>query len=205
MKPLLLSFVMMMLVGLVQAEESQEVDFQPRTKAASFANMSGFFVSREHGFIAKFHGKVEAMVIETAIGSLISYGSFDEGKLLLYQINVHDITAYRKLNASSVDLIKRLIKSNFDEYCIESEAKQIRSAWSKLTSWPAIEFSCSHYGFLSEGVTSYKRGYAFLRGSKFYKVTVHGLQSNQDLIDASLRFMASLSFPDDQTLKAIEE
>lgn len=163
------------------------------------------FVSREHGFIVKFPGRVEALKMENTLGPLTNYSSADEEKLLIYQINVHDLVANRDLKAPSEDLIRQLTKSNFDAYCKESKAGQITSQWSKVTKWPTIEFSCTEDGFFRKGFISYKRGYAFLHGSKYYKITVRGLESNQALIDASLRFMASFSFADSATIKEAQQ
>lgn len=165
----------------------------------------GVFVSREHGFIAKFPAKVEVMKMENALGPLTGFSSADEDKLQIYQLNVHDVIANRNLKEPSTDLIRRLVKSNFDAYCKESEASNVKWQWSTVFDWPTIEFSCSHEGFFREGVKSYKKGYVFLRGSKYYKVTVHGLEANKDLGDAALRFVASLAFPDEATLKEAEQ
>ena len=110
----------------------------------------------------------------------------------------------RELKSPSDDLIRKLTKSNFDAYCKESKAGQVTSQWSKVANWPTIEFSCTEDGFFRKGFISYKRGYAFLHGSKYYKITVRGLESNQALIDASLRFMASFAFADSATLKEAE-
>ena len=163
-----------------------------------------FFVSQEHGFLARFPGKVETLKMENTIGPLTNYSSADEEKLLIYQINIHDIVANRELKAPSNDLVRQLTKSNFDAYCKESKAGQVKSQWSKVANWPAIEFSCTEDGFFRKGFISHARGYAFLHGSKYYKITVRGLESNQALIDASLGFMASFSFADSATLKEAE-
>ena len=165
----------------------------------------GVFVSREHGFIAKFPAKVEVMKIENALGPLTGYSSADEDKSLIYQLNVHDVIANRNLKEPSTDLIRRLVRSNFEAYCKESEASNVKWEWSTVFDWPTIEFSCSHEGFFREGVKSYKKGYVFLRGSRYYKVTVHGLEANKNLGDAALRFVASLAFPDEATLKVAEQ
>lgn len=164
-----------------------------------------FFVSREHGFIAKFPGKVETLKMDNALGSLTNYSSADENNLLIYQINVHDIVANREFKSLSEELIRQLTKSNFDAYCKESKAGQIKLQWSKVANWPTIEFSCTEDGFFRKGFISHKSGYAFLHGSKYYKITVRGLESNQALIDASLRFMASFAFADSTTLKEAEQ
>ena len=187
--------------GKLLAAKSLQIAFK---MAIPKKNEPGLYISREQGFIAKFPAEVEVANMENVSGPLTGFVSADEDKLLIYQINIHDVIANRELKSPSDDVIRRLVKANFDAYCKESEALNVEWQWSDASEWPAIEFSCSHKGIFGEGVTSYKKGYAFLRGSKYYKVTIQGLAANKVLEDATLRFYSSLSFPDAATLKAAE-
>jgi len=163
------------------------------------------YVSREHGFLAQFPAEVEIMRMQNPLGPLTGYVSADEDNALIYQIVIMDVEANKALKNPVEDQIRKLVKSNFDSYCKESEAIAVESKWSEVSAWAMIEFSCTHNGFLGDGIISYKRGYSFLHGSKYYRLTVHGIEQNKALKDASLRFLASFSFADDKTLKEAEQ
>ena len=155
------------------------------------------FASKEFGFMAIFPNKPEAIPAKNTLGDalIVSAAIVEEEppKVLLYQINVHKISAMKEIPKFDEKVTLELLEKNLKPYITEGGGKKLKFSKSRLSAWPALEFYCVHDDFFREGIISYKRGYTFLIKDTYYKIVVHSLEDNQELKDATTKLFASFS------------
>lgn len=165
---------------------------------------SELYSEKKLGFLAIFPSTPESIEISNTLGPISTFMAFDETKELIYHITAHKILSFSSLTKVTDDENMEIVKTNFDEYIKENSAKDVKSAWSKISAWPAIEFSCTRVGHFEEGVTSYQRGFRFMQKGTFFSASVHGFDPNKDLQQDALAFFATFSFAGAEILNAAE-
>ena len=172
------------------------------------AGNSDIYISKEFGFMAMFPAKVEVMSMKSGLGPVAAITSMDfseeKGRLFVYQIIAHRITKMKNSPAESEEETYKLIQNCLDTAITEGGGYDYVSEKSRVSSWPAIKFKCTHNGLVQKGVTSYKHGFIFLIRDTYYTVMVHGIKDNKELEDLSFKFFGTFSLLNAETLKEIE-
>jgi|GEM_PF-5196605 len=159
-------------------------------------------ISKDFEFAINFPVATESMRIDHPLGPIISYVGVDEQKIIIYQVQAQKAKFLNDLESPSQEKLKKLNLSHFEGYIKESEGLNVKWKWMPASDWPMIEFSCEQIGFIQEGLRSYKKGYSFIKNGKIFKLTVDGVQPNQDLDPIATKFMASFFIPDKAMIDA---
>lgn len=163
------------------------------------------FVSKQFGFFALFPAEPEATTLKSGMGDnlAVAAGVAEEEppKVMFYQIMAGQVAGMKQMpDFGRVENLK-LAKKNLEAFLTEGKCTNLEFSESETASWPAIEFSCAQEGLFKAGIVTYKRGYAFLIKDTYYKIMVSSLEDNKELKDEALKFFASFSFADAQTIE----
>ena len=104
----------------------------------------------------------------------------DEESVIL-TINAQKMLAFTDLAEKSPpkEVIKSLIKKNFDSYANASGLKNIKSVWLKDTAFPVLQNTFVESDLFAKGVSSHEASYWMLVGDTFYRVVAKGLEKEK--------------------------
>ena len=167
------------------------------------------YTSKKFGFAAMFPGETEAIPVKNAMGEMfvVSSAVVEEKppKILIYQINLHKVTAMKDMPTFEDKTVYDLLEKNLKPYVTNGGGDQLKFERSKLSAWPALKFSCRHSDFFRKGVISYKHGFSILIKDTYYKIVVHSLEDNEELEAAALQLFASFTLLTPEQIELLKE
>jgi hypothetical protein len=168
-------------------------------------NAGEIFVSKKYGFFAQFPARPDANTLKSGLGDNLAVAAAvveeEPPKVLFFQIMAGNVAGMKVMPEFGREENLNLAKKNLEAFLTEGKCTNAKIWESGVSSWPAIEFSCKQDGLFKVGVTSFKRGYAFLIKDTYYKVMVSSLEDNKELKDQALKFFAGFSFADAKTIE----
>lgn len=161
------------------------------------------FSSEEFRVIATLPKEVHTSKAQHANGTIGSFKAFDNANSAFYMLSVFQVTAFMAQPADSKLDWSKLLATHFRSWSggHSPRPNTIVETPGRWNESPAIRFSYTTDGFVSDGVTGYHRGMTTIRRGVYYSLSVVSLESDERAKEAATKLEESFMILDELSKK----